>query len=205
MTESLKSTAEGPTNRNYNIIVAITGASGAALGVKIAQLLANHNRVNLHLILSQSAYRTINQELGAEALSELEQLSATEYDVSDIGAAIASGSFPTAGMIIAPCSMRSLAALANGFTDNLIIRAADVQLKERRRLILLPRETPLHLGHIKNMQSATESGAIIMPPVPAFYQNPLTIADIVTNLALHAIHLLDLPLRLKPQAWIGRA
>jgi 4-hydroxy-3-polyprenylbenzoate decarboxylase len=127
------------------------------------------------------------------------------YDNNDIGSAIASGSFPVTGMIVAPCSMKTLAAISTGLSQNLISRAADVQLKERRRLVLLTRETPLHLGHLRNMVTVTEMGAIVMPPVPAFYNRPESIQDVVDHLARRAVDLLGLPVPHQSRAWLGEA
>jgi 4-hydroxy-3-polyprenylbenzoate decarboxylase len=127
------------------------------------------------------------------------------HDHNDVGATLASGSHPTGGMIVAPCSMRTLAAITAGLADNLIVRAADVHLKERRRLVLMARETPLHLGHLRNMVAVTEMGAIVMPPVPAFYHRPGTVAEIVDHLAGRAIDLLDLPGGQEAAAWEGTA
>lgn len=190
---------------NKRIIVALTGASGAALGLRILERLAGSRDVELHAILSPAAERTLLHEVGADALGRVRQCAHMLHDAADIGASIASGSFRTVGMIIAPCSMRSLSAIANGLTDNLITRAADVQLKERRRLVLLARETPLHLGHLRNMVSVTEMGAIVMPPVPAFYQLPQDVAAIIDHLAARAIDLLDLPGDGETPEWRGLA
>jgi 4-hydroxy-3-polyprenylbenzoate decarboxylase len=127
------------------------------------------------------------------------------YDNRNIGAAIASGSFPVAGMIVAPCSMKTLSAISTGLSDSLVARAADVQLKERRRLVLITRETPLHLGHLRNMTSATEMGAIVMPPVPAFYNRPQSVEDIIDHLARRAVDLLALPIPRLAPAWQGES
>ena len=185
------------------IVLGVTGASGAAIGMRIAERLADIESVELHLVLSPAAHRTLAHEVGAEALPSLLRRATRTYDHADIGAAIASGSFSTAGMIIAPCSMRTLAAISAGMADNLVVRAADVHLKERRRLILMARETPLHLGHLRNMCAVTEMGAIIMPPVPAFYHRPETVDAIVDHLAARAIDLLALPIAPLARAWQG--
>ncbi|MBV7518545.1 UbiX family flavin prenyltransferase [Ensifer sp. ENS12] len=185
------------------IVLGVTGASGAAIGMRIAERLADIESVELHLVLSPAAHRTLAHEVGAEALPSLLRRATRTYDHADIGAAIASGSFSTAGMIIAPCSMRTLAAISAGMADNLVVRAADVHLKERRRLILMARETPLHLGHLRNMCAVTEMGAIIMPPVPAFYHRPDTVDAIVDHLAARAIDLLALPIAPLAKAWQG--
>lgn len=186
------------------VIVALTGASGAALGLRAVEKLAARGDVETHVVVSPSAERTLRHEVDADALERLRRLAFQFYAHDDIGASIASGSFRVAGMIVAPCSMRTLAAIACGISDNLIARAADVQLKERRRLVLLARETPLHLGHLRNMLAVTEMGATVMPPVPAFYQLPQTVADIVDHLAARAIDLLALPGEPEARPWTGQ-
>lgn len=185
------------------IVLAITGASGAAIGLRIAERLADCPAVETELVVSPSGRRTLLHEAGAESLDRLRQLATRLHDPSDLGASIASGSYRTADMLVAPCSMRTLSAIAGGVSDNLVTRAADVHLKERRRLVLLARETPLHLGHLRQMVAATEMGAILMPPVPAFYRLPQSVAEIVDYLAVRAIDLLGLPdLHLAPE-WQG--
>ena len=169
------------------VVVGVTGASGAGIALRIVERLAAMKSVEIHLVLSQSARRTVLHEEGAQAMGRMFSLAGVNHAVDDIGAAIASGSFPTAGMIVAPCSMRTLAAIATGFSDNLLTRAADVHLKERRKLVLMTRETPLHLIHLRNMCTVTEAGAIVMPPVPAFYNRPHSVADIVDQMADRAI------------------
>lgn len=185
------------------VIVAITGASGAALGARIVERLAGRPGLETHLVISSSGERTLRHEVGEDAPDRLKRLAAVVHTEGNIGASIASGSFAVAGMIVAPCSMRTLAAIAAGLADNLVVRAADVQLKERRRLILLARETPLHLGHLRNMAAVTEMGAIVMPPVPAFYQLPQTVGEIVDHLAARAIDLLALPGEQETRQWAG--
>ena len=185
------------------VVVAITGASGAAIGIRVFERLLARLDTAPQLIVSPSARRTIAHEVGLGVLERLLLTGATLHDHDDIGATLASGSYPTAGMIVAPCSMRTLAAIAAGLADNLIVRAADVHLKERRRLVLVARETPLHLGHLRNMVAVTEMGAIVMPPVPAFYHRPQTVADIVDHLASRAIDLLGLPGPREALAWDG--
>ena len=162
------------------IVVAVTGASGAVYGVRLLEALARAPDWETHLILSHSALVTASLELGVRR-AEIEKLADVTYNVRDIGAAVASGSFLSAGMIIAPCSMKTLASVAHGYAENLISRAADVVLKERRRLVLLTREAPLNLAHLRNMVSASEMGAIIYPPVPAFYSRPTTLDDMVNH------------------------
>jgi len=187
-----------------NVVLALTGASGAALGVSVLDQLAALG-VHVHLVVSESGKRTLAHEIGTEAHGRMLLKAYRHYDNRNIGAAIASGSFPVAGMIVAPCSMKSLAAISSGISDSLVARAADVQLKERRRLVLMTRETPLHLGHIRSMAAATEMGAIVMPPVPAFYNRPQSVQDIVEHLASRAIDLLGLPLPRMSRAWHGEA
>lgn len=187
----------------HRVILGVSGASGACLALRIAELLSAEASVETHLVLSEAAKLTIRHELGAEALPRLEALCDAVHSGGDFGASIASGSFRVHGMVVAPCSMRTLAAIASGNTDNLLTRAADVQLKERRRLLLLTRETPLHLGHLRNMTAVTEMGAIVMPPVPAFYHRPDRVSDIVDHIAARAVDLLGLPLPARARAWTG--
>lgn len=172
------------------IIVAISGASGAVYGVRLLQVLQTYAGVESHLVVSDAGWRTLRHELDMDAAS-VEALAHTVHDARNVGASIASGSFQCAGMVIAPCSMRTLAAVAHGLSDSLLTRAADVVLKERRRLVLMVRETPLHLGHLRNMVSVTEMGAIVCPPVPAFYLRPQSVADIVDHSVARALDLLD--------------
>lgn len=161
------------------IIVAITGASGAIYGVRLLEALAASG-VETHLILSDAAKITLRTEMDYGA-GQVAQLASVVHHAKDIGASISSGSFRTEGMIIAPCSTRTLSEIASGVTTSLVSRAADVVLKERRRLVLMVRETPLHLGHLRSMVHVTEMGAIVMPPVPAFYQQPKTLEDLVQH------------------------
>jgi 4-hydroxy-3-polyprenylbenzoate decarboxylase len=173
------------------VIVGISGASGAAVGLRVIELLATTD-CELHLVVSKAAKRTIAYEVGPKALDHAADLVHHHHKIDDVGASIASGSFRTAGMIVAPCSIRTLSAIAHGDLDNLLARAADVQLKERRRLVLMLRETPLHLGHIRSMAAATEIGAIVAPLTPAFYQRPRSVAEMIDHMALRAIGLLGL-------------
>jgi 4-hydroxy-3-polyprenylbenzoate decarboxylase len=184
------------------IVVGISGASGAAIGVRIVELLAGIAGVRVHLVVSRAAERTLAHEVDALAIARLSDL-AERHDIDDVGATIASGSFPTAGMIIAPCSMHTLSGVATSNAQNLLLRAADVHLKERRPLVLVARESPLHLGHLRLMTTATEIGAIIAPPVPAFYLGPRTAADIVDQTARRVIDLLRLAPQPLAQAWQG--
>ncbi len=185
------------------VIVGISGASGAALGVRILERLVAFPDLEIHLVVSQAAHRTLALECDPDALGSLASLVHRHHSINDVGASIASGSFHAHGMIVAPCSMQTLSAIATGRADSLLTRAADVQLKERRRLILLARETPLHLGHLRAMVATTEMGAIIMPPVPAFYRRPSSVADIVDHLACRAIDLLALERPTLAQQWEG--
>lgn len=185
------------------VVLAMTGASGAVIGLRAAELLHGLPDIEVHLVLSQAARRTLAQEVAPDAEDKLHALAHVVHAIDDIGASIASGSFGASGMLVLPCSMNTLGAIASGIADNLIIRAADVHLKERRRLVLMARETPLHLGHLRNMVAVTEMGAIVMPPVPAFYHRPQGLADIVDHLAARAIDLLNLPLAPLAQEWRG--
>ncbi len=185
------------------VIVGISGASGAALGLRILERLAVLPDIETHLVVSDAARRTLALECGLDTLDSLTALVHRHHPIGDVGASIASGSFPVRGMIVAPCSMQTLSAIATGRADTLLTRAADVQLKERRRLVLLARETPLHLGHLRTMVAATEMGAIIMPPVPAFYHCPRSVAEIVDHLATRAIDLLALPQSPLSRSWQG--
>jgi 4-hydroxy-3-polyprenylbenzoate decarboxylase len=160
------------------LIVAITGASGAIYGIRILETLARDKNIETHLILSPAGRATITQETAYSA-KDVEALATVVHSPANIGASIASGSFETMGMIVAPCSIKSLSAIANCFSADLIARAADVQLKEGRPVILMVRETPLHKGHLRLMSDAADHGAIIMPPVPAFYGNPKSLDDLV--------------------------
>ncbi|MGD9846782.1 MAG: UbiX family flavin prenyltransferase [Variibacter sp.] len=174
------------------MIVAISGASGAAIGARIVERLAQLGGIEIHLVVSAAAERTLATEVGPDALPRLRKLATHHHAHDDIGACIASGSFQASGMIVAPCSVHTLSAIAWGHLDNLLVRAADVQLKERRRLILMVREAPLHLGHLRAMAQAAEIGAIIFPPVPAFYLKPQTVAQLVNDIAERAITLMAL-------------
>lgn len=160
------------------LIVGISGASGAAYGIRLLELLAERPEAETHLVISRAARLIIAREVG-ETIDEIEGLADAVYAPDALAAPIASGSFPTAGMVIAPCSIKTLSAVANSYAADLIRRAADVTLKERRPLVLLVREAPLHLGHLRLMARASETGATIFPPVPAFYGHPQTIDDVI--------------------------
>ncbi|MGA8317216.1 MAG: UbiX family flavin prenyltransferase [Bradyrhizobium sp.] len=172
------------------LIVGITGASGAIYGVRLLRLLQNTG-VETHLVMSRSAKITLTQEMDI-GLAEVSALANVVHQVDNIGASISSGSFKTMGMVIAPCSMRSLAEITSGATSSLVTRAADVVLKERRRLVLLVREAPLHLGHLRSMTAATEMGAIVYPPVPAFYARPAGLEQMVDHTLGRVLDLFDI-------------
>lgn len=172
-----------PTQR---LVVAITGASGAVYGHRLLQILAERRDVETHLVASSAGMATVTHELGV-APDELRGLADVVHKTADIGASIASGSFRTAGMVVAPCSIKTLSAVAHSYSSELISRAADVTLKERRPLVLLVRETPFHVGHLRLLLAAAEAGAIIAPPVPAFYQRPRTLEDVVDHTVRRAL------------------
>ncbi len=183
------------------IIVAISGASGAVYGVRLLQVLRGVADVETHLVVSDAGWRTLQHEQDMERAA-VETLADCVHDVHNVGASIASGSFACSGMVVAPCSMRTLAAIAHSLGDNLLTRAADVTLKERRPLVLMVRESPLHLGHLRNMVSATEMGAIICPPLPTFYSRPRTVAEVVDGSVARVLDLLRISHTLMPR-WQG--
>jgi flavin prenyltransferase len=172
------------------IIIGITGASGVVYGQRLLQACSAAN-VETHLVISPAAEMTIKYELGITT-EKLAALATKKYAIKDVGAAIASGSFKTMGMVIAPCSVRTMSEIATGVTSTLLTRAADVALKERRRLVLMVRETPLHLGHLRTMTSLAEIGAIIAPPLPAFYAEPKTIDDLIDQSVGRVLDLFDI-------------
>jgi 4-hydroxy-3-polyprenylbenzoate decarboxylase len=176
------------------IIIGITGASGIVYGIAALRLLRDAGGFETHLILSPAAIRTLGEETDT-TLENVIGLADVRHSFKDIGASIASGSFRTEGMLVAPCSAHTLGAIAGSLGDNLIVRAADVCLKERRRLILMLRETPLHLGHIEHMAAVTRYGAIVMPPVPTFYTRPTSLQDVIDQTAARALDVMgiDLP------------
>ena len=180
------------TSSPRRIIVAISGASGAVYGVRLLQVLRDTPGIEAHLVVSSAGWRNVQEEHRLQR-ADIEALAGQVHDIANIGASIASGSFQCSGMVVAPCSMRTLGAIAHGLSDNLITRAADVQLKERRRLVLMVRESPLSLIHLRNMVSATEAGAIICPPMPAFYLRPQSMDDIVDFSVARALDLLEVP------------
>ena len=184
------------------LVVAITGASGAIYGVRLLEVLAQVDDLETHLVISHSGALTMLAELDKKR-ADVEKLASVAHGVKDIGASIASGSFDADGMVIAPCSMKTLAAVAHGMSDNLVSRAADVMLKERRRVVLLVRETPLNLAHLRNMVAATELGAIVMPPVPAFYNRPRTLDDVVNHTVGRVLDLFGIAHTHLLQRWQG--
>ncbi|MGY3605333.1 MULTISPECIES: UbiX family flavin prenyltransferase [unclassified Bradyrhizobium] len=179
-----------PEGEPRRLIVGITGASGAIYGVRMLRLLKSMP-IETHLVMSRSAKITLTQELDVK-VSDVTALADVVHQVDNIGASISSGSFKTLGMVIAPCSMRSLAEIASGVTSSLVTRAADVVLKERRRLVLMVREAPLHLGHLRSMVAATEIGAIVYPPVPAFYARPESLDQMVDHTLGRVLDLFDI-------------
>jgi 4-hydroxy-3-polyprenylbenzoate decarboxylase len=177
---------------NLKIVVGISGASGAVYGLRLLQKVRESDCAETHLVVSRAAEKTLYYETG-KMIAEVRSLADYSYAHEDISARIASGSFRTDAMVVAPCSMHTMASIASGIGSNLIVRAADVALKERRKLILMIRETPLHLGHLRTMVSLTEMGAIIAPPIPAFYQQPQTIDDLVNHTVERVLDLLGIP------------
>ena len=175
------------------LIVGISGASGVIHGIRLLELLQTVENIETHLVISTAGAQTIGLETDY-TIDTVSALADVCYRFYDIAAAISSGSFKTVGMVVIPCSMKTLAGIANSFSDNLLLRAADVVLKDRRRLVIVPRETPLHLGHLRLMTGVTEMGAILVPPMPAFYHHPKTIDDLVNQNVNRVLDLLDIDL-----------
>lgn len=175
------------------LVVGISGASGAIYGIRLLEVLRGVEGVESHLVMSDAARRTIKLETD-RTVEAVEALADKVYPVDDVAAAISSGSFKTMGMAVLPCSMKTLSAIAMSFNDNLLVRAADVTLKERRRLVLVPRETPLHLGHLRLMTQVTEMGAVLVPPVPAFYHRPKTLDDVINHTVNRVLDLMGIEL-----------
>jgi flavin prenyltransferase len=194
-------TAAALKQQTTRLIVAITGATGAIYGVRLLQVLRETPGVETHLLVSDAGVLNLHQELDMNR-KDVEALAHVVHNVRDVGASIASGSFQSDGMIVAPCSMKTLAAIAHGYADNLITRAADVVLKERRRLVLMVRETPFNLAHLRNMTMVTEMGGIIFPPLPGFYHRPQSIAEMVDHTVGRVLDLFDIQHELAPR-WIG--
>lgn len=168
------------TESDTRLIVAISGASGAIYGIRVLEALSTTPEVETHLVVSRGAHATIARETDWQ-LEKVEDLADVVHDVENVGASIASGTFKTAGMVVVPCSVKTLSGIANSYNDNLVVRAADVCLKERRRLVLVVRETPLHLIHLRLATEVTMAGAVILPPVPGFYSDPRSIMDLVDH------------------------
>ena len=185
------------------LAVGITGASGSIYGIRLLEVLRTTTDVELHLVISAAGKRTLVEETDY-TVAEVEALAHHHYDVKDIGATLASGSFRTAGMVIAPCSIKTAGAIAACYSDGLIARAADVTLKEGRPLILMVRETPLHLGHLRVLTTLAEMGAVVLPPVPAFYHRPKELDDIVNHTVARVLDRLALPQTLIGE-WQGTA
>ena len=183
------------------LIIAITGATGAVYGVRLLEHLRGHSQVETHLLISDAGVLNIHQELDRNR-KDIEALADVVYNVRDVGASIASGSFASAGMVVAPCSMKTLASVAHGLSDNLITRAADVVLKERRRLVLMVRETPFNLAHLRNMTAVTEMGGVIFPPLPGFYHRPSSMEQMVDHTLGRVLDLFGLAHQLTPE-WQG--
>lgn len=187
-------------NPAKRLIVGISGASGAIYGVRLLELL-KESEIETHLVMSRAAHLTLAAETPFK-VADVEALADVVHSNQDIGAACSSGSFRNLGMVVAPCSIKTMAEIATGVTANLISRAADVALKERRRVVLMLRETPLHLGHIKNMAAVTEAGAIVYPPVPAFYTQPTSLEDMIDHTLGRVLDLFDIDLNLV-RRWTG--
>ena len=193
----------GATQTAKRLIIAITGSTGTIYGVRLLEHLRKAAAFELHLILSAPAKRTLAEETDL-TVKEVERLADVVHDNRDIGASIASGTFRTEGMVIAPCSMKTVSALATGHADTLIARAGDVALKEGRPLIVVVRETPLHLGHLRQLVALAEIGGIILPPMPAFYHRPRTVDDIVNHTVARILDRLGIEQKLVPE-WTGKA
>ncbi len=183
------------------LLIGISGASGAVYGIRLLDLLKTSG-IETHLIVSRAARMTLSYETEM-SIAEVEALATVTYSEQDVGAACSSGSFKTLGMIVAPCSIKTMAEIAGGATSNLVSRAADVCLKERRRLVLMLRETPLHLGHIRSMAAVTEAGAIVYPPVPAFYARPQSIEDMIDHTLGRVLNLFEIDLG-TVRRWSGK-
>jgi len=183
------------------LIIAITGASGAIFGVRLLQALQQMDSVETHLLVTDAGVLNLQQELDLSR-EDVQKLANVVHDINNVGASIASGSFRSEGMVVAPCSMKTLASIAHGIADNLVTRAADVVLKERRRLVLMVRETPFSLIHLRNMTAVTEAGGIIFPPLPALYHRPQTIVEMVDHTVARVLDLFSLPQQSAP-SWNG--
>lgn len=175
------------------LIVGISGASGVVYGIRLLEILRGVDGVETHLVMSPAARRTLALETDF-SVEQVEALADRVYQPKDIAAAISSGSFRSVGMVVAPCSMKTASGIASSYSDNLLLRAADVMLKDRRRLVLLVRETPLHLGHLRTLVQLAEMGAVVMPPVPAFYHRPKSLGDVIDQTVNRTLDLLDIEL-----------
>ena len=193
--------AHSATDRPTRLVIAVTGATGAIYGVRLLQVLRDLPGIETHALISDAGVLNLHQELGMNR-KDVEALAHVVHNVRDVGASIASGSFESGGMIVAPCSMKTLAAIAHGLSDNLITRAADVVLKERRRLVLMVRETPFNLAHLRNMTAVTEMGGIIFPPLPSFYHRPQNIDEMVDHTVGRVLDLFGISNALAPR-WSG--
>lgn len=197
--------ASQPTSANitgmHRLVIGISGASGAIYGIRLLEILQHHAAIETHLILTNAARKTIVQETNLK-IADVEAMADNVHHIENIGATIASGSFITRGMVVIPCSIKSLSSIALSHSDNLLSRAADVHIKEKRPLILVVRERPLHLGHLRLMVAAAEIGATIMPPVPAFYHHPQTIDDIIDETISRVLSLVDISVP-QYQEWQG--
>ena len=187
---------------NKRLIIALTGATGAVYGVRLLQVMREQAEWETHLIISAAGVLNLQHELNMKR-KELYALANVVHDVNDVAATIASGAFRTEGMIIAPCSMKTLASVAHAFSDNLIARAADVTLKERRRLVLAPRETPFNLAHLRNMERVTEMGGIIFPPMPAFYGKAKTLPELIDETVGRILGFFEIEVEDLFQPWSG--
>ena len=201
MPEAGAAASQTPPPMPRRLIIAITGATGSIYGIRLLQVLRDVPGIETHLMLSEAGVLNLHQELDMNR-KDAEAFADVVHNVRDIGASIASGSFQSDGMIVAPCSMKTLAAVAHGLSDNLITRAADVVLKERRRLVLMVRETPFNLAHLRNMTAVTEMGGIIFPPLPGFYQRPQSIIEMVDHTVGRVLDLYGVVHSLTPR-WSG--
>ncbi len=182
-------------NNKRRLIVGVSGATGAIYGVRILEILSRVDDVETHLVLTKAGKMTIQVET-PYSVKDVEALADVVHDINNVGASISSGSFRTAGMVIAPCSMKSMSGIAHSLGGDLLVRAADVVLKERKKLVLVARETPLHLGHLEAMVSLTRMGAVIFPPVPAFYHRPKTLDDVINQTVTRVLDQFDIDVKL---------
>jgi flavin prenyltransferase len=184
------------------LVVGITGATGSAYAIRLLELVRQHTDIETHLVVSASGVLNVRHELGLNR-QDIHALADRVYSIRDVGATLASGAFSTMGMVVVPCSMRTLSAVAHGLSDNLITRAADVTLKERRRLVMVVRETPFNLAHLRNMTAVTEMGGIVFPPLPAFYHLPKTIDELIDHSVVRILELVGI--EIPGPRWEGMA